>query len=144
MSSTISGLRSVRQPSNEEGWYRGGLEGNKGRRADYFSLVNSTDMNPDNKYKAYQLLNPHHHAIYVVDMDCAQQENFEFYQTLNGCVIWFNTIPKECSRKQGHPHQGQGRETRKDSRRGCTHPVKQIVCVGSVEKTRSASIAQVL
>ena len=35
-------------------------------------------------------MKPRHDEIYVVDMEGAQQENFELHQTLNGCVSCFN------------------------------------------------------
>ena len=34
-----------------------------------------------------------HDAIYVVGMVRAQEETFKFFQTLNGCVICFDTMP---------------------------------------------------
>ena len=45
---------------------------------------------------------PHHDAIYVVDMEGAQQTDFKFYQTINGCVSCLNTIPKEYIKKVIH------------------------------------------
>ena len=62
----------------------------------------------------------HHDAICVVDME-GSMENLEFHQSINGCVIRFNTISDKA-------------DVREDSLRGCTHPVKQIIDVGTVER----------
>ena len=40
--------------------------------------------------------------MYVVDMEGAQKENFNFCQILNGCVICFNTISKAYIQKVIH------------------------------------------
>ena len=85
------------------------------------TLVNPLDKKKaDNKCKVYDLLNPHHDAIYAVDMEGAQKENFKFYQMVDGCVICFDQGPQEAHPK-GYPHQGQGRDLRQDLRRGDTH-----------------------
>ena len=38
-------------------------------------------------------LKPDHAAIHVADMKIVQDEEFEFFQTLSGCVICPNTVP---------------------------------------------------
>ena len=131
-SSTTWRFRSTRQPSNKEGWYQAASKVTKGRQAVYFLLVNSMDLNIDKKYKAHKHLKPHRGTVNVVDMAGAQKENFEFRETLNGCVICFVTIPREYI-KICHADQGQGRDIREESRCGCTHTVKEIVGVRTVE-----------
>ena len=46
---------------------------------------------PRHKVQGCKHSQPHHDAMYVVDMEGAQTE---IYQTHNGCVICSNTIPK--------------------------------------------------
>ena len=53
---------------------------------------------PSQTIQVYKHLRPHHNAIYVVNMVGAQQ----FYQTLNGGLICFNTIPQEHIEEVDH------------------------------------------
>ena len=66
------------------------------------------EKNRDNKYKAHKHVKPHHDVVCAVDMEGAQKENFEFHKTLAGCVICFNTIPKECIKKVIHFREKAG------------------------------------
>ena len=91
------------------------------------------DQNTDKKYKAHKHLKPHRGTVNVVDMAGVQKEIFEIRETLNGCVIYFVTIPREYI-KICRADQGQGRDIRQDSRCGRTHTVKEIVGVRTVEK----------
>ena len=117
--------------------------GIKGRHAVHFTLVNLMDMNPDKRYKAHTRSKRHHGAIHVVDMAGAQDAAFEFYQTLNDCAICFNTIPRSTSKRSSTSGTKQ-RHTHQDSRRGCTHIVKQIVGDRTVEKDKGTSVAKVI
>ena len=62
-----------------------------------------------------------------------KKKKFEFYQTLKGCVICFNTMPKQYIKTV--TTSGTGREIRQDLRRGCAHTVKEIIDDGTVETT---------
>ena len=55
------------------------------------------DKNLDKKCRASKRLKPHHDAIYVVDMEGAQHENFEFCQTLSGRVIPRSTFERSAT-----------------------------------------------
>ena len=72
----------------------------------------------------------------------AQDEDLKFYQTLNGCVISFNTIPEEHIKRSSTWRQGT--DIRQDSWLGCTSTVKFIINVGTAEKTQSTSIVKVI
>ena len=91
------------------------------------------------KYKACTHPNPRHDAICVVDMDGAQQENFEFYHTLNGCVVCCDTIPKEYIK-----NLIRIRDLRQVWRRSGTHTVKRTLVTVPWKKTKSTWIAKVI
>ena len=66
------------------------------RQSVYLTLVNRLDLNLTGNQ-----LKDDHDVIFVVDMELAQEESFEFFQTLNGCVICPNTVPPErCKRRE--------------------------------------------
>ena len=97
--STTSGAQSLKTPPRKEALYLEGSIKHKRRQAAYCTLVNPMDKNPDPKFCGLPALEALHHAIYVVDMERAQEEQFKFFQALNGCVICFDTIPKECLKR---------------------------------------------
>ena len=92
-SSTTSGTQNLRR-SKKDVLVRGGCNDNKGRQGVYFALANLVDPNPDPRLEDYKHLKPDHGAT-LVDMQRAEEEKF-FHQTLNCCVICFNTVPPEC------------------------------------------------
>ena len=49
--------------------------------------------------QGFKHLKPHLDAIYVVDMEGAEQDNFEFHQPLNGCVICPTRFPRSTSNR---------------------------------------------
>ena len=61
----------------------------------YFTLVNACEKDIDKKWKAWKHWKLHHDAICDVDMEGAQQDNFEFHQTLNRYIICFHMTPRE-------------------------------------------------
>ena len=80
----------IKERSFVFGWFNQ----NRGRQAVRFTLVNPLDNNPDLQFRSYRRWKSHHDALYVVDMERAQEPHFKFLQTLNGCVICFDRIPK--------------------------------------------------
>ena len=96
------------------------------------------DKRPDKKYKACKHSNPHHDAIYVADMECAQKDNFTFYRTHHGCVICF-------AHQESHPHQGHDRYRRQDTTCSGTHTVgKRCKCQRRGKETQSISCAHTI
>ena len=79
--------------------YEAGFDQNKGRQAVHFTLVNPLDRHANKKYEACAHFKSHHDAIYVVDMEGAQKNNLKFYQTVNDCVVRFDTIPRITSKR---------------------------------------------
>ena len=66
----------------------------KGRKAVYFSLVSPLDPNPDRKYQRYLHMKSHHDRLFVIDLEAAQN-SLEFFQTANGSVFCYDTVPLE-------------------------------------------------
>ena len=66
----------------------------KGRKAVYLSPVSSSDQNPDWKYKPYQHMKQHRDRLFVMDLE-AVQNSMVFYQTANGSVMCYDTVPSE-------------------------------------------------
>ena len=60
----------------------------------YFSLVSPFDKNPDPKYKPYIHMKNHNDRWYVIALEEAQN-SLDFYQTANGSVLCYITIPPE-------------------------------------------------
>ena len=78
----------------------GGFGQHRGRHAVYFTLVNPQDTNPVPQFsKAYKHLKSCHDAVNAVDTERAQEEPLNFFWVLNGCVICFDTLPKECLKR---------------------------------------------
>ena len=59
------GLAKYETAIQQGGLASGCSEGNTGRQAVYFTLVNYMDQNPNQNYEAYKHMKPHHDAIYV-------------------------------------------------------------------------------
>ena len=79
----------------------GGFEGNKGRQAVYFTLVNTVDRNPDKKYEAYNSgsLTTKRSALWT--WRARKLKNSTSTKPLtNGCVIRFNTILNRMHQKK--------------------------------------------
>ena len=119
-SSITAVLRSTRKPSKKKSSYQAASIKTK---VDNQRTSRSPAAWTATRTKGTRLANIlklHHDAIHVVDMESAQQDNFKIYQTLNGCVICFNTISKECIKQVIHIRR-KSRDQRQDSRRGDTH-----------------------
>ena len=72
----------------------GGCGTSTGRTAAYFSLVSPLDQNSDPKCKSYIHIKNHHVFSFVIDLE-AVQNSLEFYQTTNGSVVCYDTVPAE-------------------------------------------------
>ena len=64
------------------------------RKAVYFSVVSPLDPRPDPKYKPYLHMKNHHERLFVMDLEAAQN-SLGFYQTANGTVLCYDTVPSE-------------------------------------------------
>ena len=85
-------LRRKRQkPSNKRSSCQAGFALYKDRQAVHFMLFSPLDETQKIQYKDCQ--------HYFVDMGRAQEKNIKFYHTFNGCIVCFDTIPKECTKK---------------------------------------------
>ena len=60
-----------------------------------FSLVSPLDQNPDPKYKPCLHLKNHHHLLFVLILEAAQNPLDFFQQTANGSVLCYNTVLAE-------------------------------------------------
>ena len=80
-SSTTSVTQQMKTQAKREALKPGGFTHNRGRQAVYLTLVNPLDT-PDPQLNACKHLKLHHDAIY------------QFFHTLDGCVICFDTISK--------------------------------------------------
>ena len=78
------------------------------RKAVYFSLVSSLDPSPDLKYKSQFHMKNHHGILFVIDLEAADR-SLEFYQTANGNVLCYDTIPSEFFTKIINPNDGSER-----------------------------------
>ena len=74
----------------------GGFNHERRRQGVYFTSVHPLEKNSASTYETYKHMKPDHDAIYVFDMKQPQDMNFEFYQTLKGCVTCVNAIPAKC------------------------------------------------
>ena len=102
---------------------------NKSRRSlVHFTLVKHLTT----KYRTHKHFKSHHDANYVENMEGAQNNNFKFYQTNNGCVICFDTIPKEYIKKVIHIRD-RGSHESQDSRFSCTHTIEKDASDNVVE-----------
>ena len=99
-SSTISVTRSTR--NHEE--IRARIWRLRSEQVDkQFTALSSTPGTKSNNTKLTNTLKQsHHNAIHVVDMEGVQKNILKVSQTLNGCVKYFNTIPKECIKRVIH------------------------------------------
>ena len=122
--STISGLRRTEHPVNKEHWYQAA---SKVTKDDKQFILRSSNPWTRTQTKSTRL---------------TKKEKFEFYQTLNGCVICLNTIPKQYIKTV--TTSGTGRERRQDLRRGCARTVKEIIDDGTVENNISTSVAKAI
>ena len=95
--STISVTRSTRKPSkNKVSWQAASIK----TKVDKLSISRRPlEQKPEQEGHGWQTFKSHHAAICVVDMEGAQKKNLKFYQTLNGCVVCFDTIPREHIKK---------------------------------------------
>ena len=75
----------------------------RSRETVYFSLVSPLDENPDPNYKPYLHVKNHHDMLFVIDLEAAQH-SLDFYQTTNGSVLCYDTVPAEFPH-QDHQHQ---------------------------------------
>ena len=134
-SSTKSGLRNKRDS---------GLSQAASKAAEDDKQFTSHLSNPwrrtlTKKCRAYTHLETHD-TIHVLDKEGAQDEDFKFYKTVEkGCVVCFNTIFKEYTKRVIHV-EGQSRDTRQDSRRDFVHTVEKIVDDSTVEKETSIAL----
>ena len=134
-SSTISRLRCARQPSNKEGWYQAVPIKTRVDKQFTSRPSSSMDKQQNNKNKASTTL----HVSPRRDLEGAQQEDFKFYHTLHGCVIFFNTISKKYITKVTHIWEKT--ETYARIRGAVAHiPSKRALM--SAPWTKSTSIAQ--
>ena len=81
----------MKAPSKREALYLVDSLKNRGQ-AVYFTLANALDKNPIPIFEACTHLESDHDPMYVVDKERAEEDNFQFFPTLNSCVIWFATI----------------------------------------------------
>ena len=120
---------------------------NQGRQAVHFTLVKPWDADPNNKYKASNHVIARHDAMYVVEMEGAQKKNFEFYKTINGCVVCFDTIPRSVHQKRSSASRTRQRHTpgfavrlhaylrKKNARDNVVKPDKEyLLCKGSQQR----------
>ena len=61
----------------------------------YFSLVSPLYRDPDPKHKPLIHLLNQHDLLSVLDLE-ATQTLLEFYQTADGSVLCYDTVPSEC------------------------------------------------
>ena len=122
--STISSLRRTKHPANKEHWYQA-----------------ASKVTQDDKQFTLRSSNPWTRT-HTKNTRLTKKEKFEFYQPLNGCVICFNTIPKQYIKTV--TTSGTGRERRQDLRRGCARTVKEIIDDGTVENNISTSVAKAI
>ena len=94
--------------------------------------MNPLDNNPNKQFKSYTLLSLHD-AIYFLKMESAQKKNLNFCQTLNGCVIFFDTLSKEYFQKS----------STSGTRFSCTHTVEKDASLTWIQ-TWSTSYAQAI
>ena len=66
----------------------------KDRKTMYFSLVSPLDPNSHTKYKPYLHMKNHHDRLFVIDLGSAKNSQ-EIYQTANGSVLCYGTVPSE-------------------------------------------------
>ena len=106
--------------NKQGGLVPGGLEGNNGRQACYFALVNPVDKNPDSKHKAYKTFEASpRRGLRCGDRGSAKGE-FRVLPNPQRLRHLLQHDPQGVHQK-GHPHHGQGRDIRQDARRGWTH-----------------------
>ena len=92
----------------------------------YFSLVSPLDPNPDRKYQPYLHMKSHHDRLFVTDLEAAQ-DSLEFFQTANGSVFCYDTVPLEFLTKiiNFKRTDQKGLETKNFKRRNCL-PRKRV------------------
>ena len=69
---------------------------NDRRQGVHFTHINALNKNLSPSFKGDRHSNPHHDTIHVVDMECAHQIHFQFFQTRNSCVICSDAVLKSC------------------------------------------------
>ena len=130
-SSASWGLRKSRQPTCKEVWYQGAPEVTKENKQ--FTM----DKNP-NTQGLQRVFKPHHDAIFVVDMQGAQDEDLEFHQTSPTAASSASTRSARSTSEKVIHIQGHGRETR-----GFAARLQKISLMAAPwSKTKSTSIAQ--
>ena len=94
------------------------------RQASYFSLVTLADKWPETELKPCLHRRHNHDRLLVIDLVDAQGEGMEFYQTENGSVSCYNTIPPEfldrvivmSDESESYCRRNAARKRRQDSR----------------------------
>ena len=103
-----------------------GFRISKGRKAVYFSVVSPLDPNPDPKYKPYLHMKNHHERLFVMDLEA--QNSLGFYQTANGTVLCYDTVPSEFTTKIINLKDGSERFRKEEFQEEQVSPKKKSRC----------------
>ena len=99
----------------------------KGRTAVYLSLVSLLDPCPDPTDKPNIHMKNHHDRLFVIDLD-ATQNSLEIYQTANGSVLCYDTVPSDFLKKIINLKDGSERFGKEECKEEESSPTKKSRC----------------